>query len=369
MAGFRGLSCTLLLLGWGSAAFGAPLVELTVGKTKYQGKSVAHNAQFCWLAARDGSYERIDLSAVDSFRKAGGEFHGLPAATLAAQLRKELGRNYEVTSRGSYVVCAPEGRAAGYCDLLNDVQKSFFRYFSRKGWKLEQEDFPLVVIVHPSKQDFDKFCALDGMSPSALMQGYYLPQSNRVRLYVADAAPAPSGNARPAKVSAQPPGDVSRSTAVHEAIHQLAFNSGLHSRVGTNPRWVVEGLATMLEAGALQSTSRDDVATRVNVERLKQFQDYRAKRRKGSLADLITDEDSLYASAPLDFYSEAWALTFYLSESRRQDYIRYLKLISDRDPLSPTYPARERLADFQSIFGSDLRRLDVQFLRFIDSLD
>src|SRR5262245_20690259 len=33
-----------------------------------------------------------------------------------------------------------------------------------------------------------------------------------------------------------------KDTMIHEATHQVAFNTGLHSRLGCNPKWVVEGL-------------------------------------------------------------------------------------------------------------------------------
>ncbi len=125
----------------------------------------------------------------------------------------------------------------------------------------------------------------------------------------------------------------------------------------------------MLEAGALDSTVRSDTAGRINPERLKWFQEYRTSRRQGTILDLISREDELYQANPLDFYSEAWAFTFYLSEARRPDYVRYLKRIAERDPLDPTYTADERVADVQAVFGRDLRWLETQFLRFMDKLE
>src|SRR5690606_26419230 len=77
----------------------------------------------------------------------------------------------------------------------------------------------------------------------------------------------------------------SRDTLIHEATHQLAFNLGLHSRLGETPRWVVEGLAMLFE----EDSRRDDTlgqstAMRVNRSRYIWFMNYRRERReKGAL--------------------------------------------------------------------------------------
>ncbi|WP_437223046.1 DUF1570 domain-containing protein [Planctomicrobium sp. SH661] len=347
---------------------GAPTVELNVAGQTHQGLNVAHNDQICWLASKDGSYERVDLSKVTSFRKAGGEFRSSTPAALAGELRKTLGRKFEVLTRGNYVICAPPGQAGMYADLLTRVEKSFNGYFTRRGWPLASSGFPLVIVVHPNKLEFDRVCLQEGLKPSPILKGFYHPQSNRVMLYDQSASVTEAnrngGTAKPAQLD-----DASQNVAVHEAIHQLAFNSGLHQRIGENPCWLVEGLATMLEAGALDSTVRSDTAGRVNPERMKAFQEYRATRRKGTIADFISNGDQLYNESPIDFYSEAWALTFYLAEARRADYVRYLKKIAERDPLDNTYSPEERLADFQSVFGKDVRWMETQFLRFIDKLE
>ena len=42
-------------------------------------------------------------------------------------------------------------------------------------------------------------------------------------------------------------------TIVHEAVHQLAYNSTLQRRMADNPYWVSEGLATYFESPDLNS--------------------------------------------------------------------------------------------------------------------
>lgn len=358
----------IVLLAMPAICQGAPTIELKVSGTAYQGLNVAHDKQVCWLASRDGSYECFDLSRVSAFRKT-GEFRSLTPSALAAELRNDLGRGFDIKARGHYVICAPPGQAEQYADLLTTVERSFNGYFSRRGWALPDSPFPLVVIIYPNRSQFDQACALTGMKPSPILRGFYHPQTNRISLYDQSADAAGSVTGTSTKSRAFSIDEESRNVAVHEAIHQLAFNAGLHQRIGKNPRWVVEGLATMLEAGALESTNRSDTSERINVDRLKQFQNYRTARRQKTIIDLIEADEEFYQSAPLDFYSEAWAFTFYLSEARRPDYVRYLKRLAARDPLQSPPDAADRLKDFQGVFGKDLRWLETQFLRFIDQLD
>ena len=77
--------------------------------------------------------------------------------------------------------------------------------------------------------------------------------------------------------------------------------------------------------------------------------------------------DRLFQSSVLDAYAQAWAVTFYLAETRSSKQTKYLRTVSARDPMKP-YSAEERLADFQAAFGNDLDRLEVSFLRFMGDL-
>jgi hypothetical protein len=159
-----------------------------------------------------------------------------------------------------------------------------------------------------------------------------------------------------------------RNTIVHEATHQAAFNLGLHSRIGENPKWITEGLATMFEAdGARQNKGSAPPQERINLERFAWFSAYARKSRPPkSLARFVMD-DRMFQDAPLDAYAQAWALMFYLAETRSSQLTKFLNAVSSR-PWLEAYTAEKRLADFQSAFGDDIDRLEVAFLRFMDDL-
>ena len=205
------------------------------------------------------------------------------------------------------------------------------------------------------------------------MQGYYSPRTNRVALF--------ETVGKSVAVSAIDPLSASRSsvfgaiktdlkeTMIHEATHQVAYNIGLHSRVGETPRWVVEGMATVFEPEAMRTAAAGNLPKqRLNWERYVVFQNFvQTKRRPPkSLRSFIESED-LYESGVLDFYAQSWALTFFLVETRPRNYSAYLKRIAARDPFAE-YPAKERLADFKETIHADVDWLDTQFVKYIDGV-
>jgi hypothetical protein len=63
-------------------------------------------------------------------------------------------------------------------------------------------------------------------------------------------------------------------------------------------------------------------------------------------------------------YAEAWALSFYLCETDPRLYAAYLAKTANRPTLSD-YPAAERLADFQAIYGQEMKMFETKYLRYM----
>ncbi len=364
----RILVTTGVLVLLARAAGAAPIVELKTADKTFQGMRLAHDREVCWLIKDDGSLQHVSLAEVIAFRKTGQEFTAKTPNALADEIRKGLPRGMDVQVRGKFVVIAPQNRSRAYADAVANVENAFRSDLSRRNWTLDSVPYPLVTVVHASRADFDAECHAAGMPISGILKGFYHPQSNRVTLY--DIPPSPD-TAKSRAASGSGAGEIPeevRETLTHETIHQLAFNSGLHSRLAQMPRWVVEGLAVNLEGSALNANLSGKIDARINKDRFDQFQENRAKGTLLPLADLIADGEQYYATNPLGFYGESWALTFYLSEKRRPEYLAYLKKLAARDPLKNPYSPADRLADFQTCFGTDLKWMEVQFLRFMESL-
>jgi hypothetical protein len=385
----KGLFCAaaaaVAWLGAGSVVAAAPsLLELTQDGKQFEGRLEAKSHDACWVMGRDGQLRVFEISQVDSVRTIADHFHEFSSAELRDHLRRELPKNFRIDGTGHFLVCAEQNnRHIG--EVCEETYRTFRRYFSVRGFKIAEPEFPLVVIVFPDRDSFVRYCRRDKLEPPAGMLGYYMRLTNRIALFdqgdsgVA-VAPAPSKSlasffgrnesqilppTRP-RFDATVEGDL-HSTIVHETTHQVAFNTGLHSRIGQTPTWVIEGLATMFEATGIHDSSKGASAmTRINRSRYLWFENYlRARRKPQSLKEFVGTDD-LYASATLDAYAEGWALTFFLAETRHGSYGRYLKSLVARNPMR-VYTYEDRVADFRKAFGN-LKSLEAEYVRFYENL-
>lgn len=150
-------------------------------------------------------------------------------------------------------------------------------------------------------------------------------------------------------------------TIIHEATHQIAFNSGLQTRFADIPLWVSEGLAVYFETPDLQSSKGWRTIGAVNANRLARFREYLPKRPAGSLESLVMDDKRIRDTrTALDAYAEAWALNYYLIHNHPRKYLAYLEMLSSKKPLVWDKP-EARLQQFRESFGDDLEAARHRF--------
>lgn len=373
-------------------------VELIAEGTAYQGKVVGRNDQKVWLVQRDGRMHTLELKKIETFRKLADDFSPLSAGDVRDELRRELGPGMDIIGTGHYLVAGPSSLVSDYAQLFEDQYRAVYSYFSVRGFEIHTPEFPLIAIIFPDAKSFAKYAAKDKVEAKGGLKGYYVQSTNRIALF-RDAVADGSSRITPEKTfpyldqahssmrsdlklppwikpSDQPVNDVwanisetLEGTLIHESTHQVAFNIGIHSRVGqTNPRWVVEGLATVFEAPGMRSSSLAMTpGAKLNLMRLSHFQEFvKSRRQPKSLANFI-QSDLAFGSQVLDGYAQAWALTYFLVETRPREYSRLLHLIAAR-PDVEEYDDKQRLSDFQQAFGSDLVLLEAKFLRFMDEV-
>jgi hypothetical protein len=394
--------CAVILsLSQTAEAASASLLEVTHDGQKFQGKLEAKSSHVCWLMGRDGQLAPFQINQIDSIRTAAPRFREFSLAELRDQLRRELPRQFRIDGAGHFLICA-EKNSRRFGEICEDTYRTFHRYFSVRGFKISQPEFPLVILVFPDRSSFVAYCRKDGIEPPAGLLGYYMRLTNRVALFDAGEKLDPGGSASarerstaplslaaafdrddehrglllspdrfsaalaPVRFDAMVEGNL-QNTIVHETTHQLAFNMGLHSRIGQTPKWVIEGLATMFEAPGIRDSQKNaSPKSRINRSRFVWFGNYmQSRRRPHSLDDFVATDD-FYSSATLDAYSEGWALTFFLAETRHASYGRYLKSIAQRNPLVQ-YSTADRVADFRRAFG-DTKYLEADYLRFFEKL-
>ena len=306
------------------------------------------------LLSRDGQLLEFAPGEARNARKMSGMFRGYTASEVRSQLSRELGQSFEVSGTGHYLVAHARGQRDVWAQRFEDLYRSFVHYFTLRGISLHDPEFPLVAIVWPNQADFMRYAEKTKARINGNVLGFYSPITNRITLNDATG----NGNGQNWQQNAD--------VIIHEATHQTAFNTGLHRRFGDNPKWVVEGLATMFEArGVWNARQYPQLPDRINMGRFASFRQLAANYKTGSLLELISN-DRLFQTDPNRAYAMAWALTFYLCETQSQRYDQYLKLIAKR-PAFEEYPSAARVKDFSGVFG-DVPLLEAHFLRFMNEL-
>lgn len=365
-------------------------ISLELHGRRVEANIVAHQGGVCWLSQSDGTYTAVRVKDVRDFRPLPRPVKPLSTLQLRAEMRKEFGRDYDIGTSGRHLVVADRAIADRCARRCESVARAFRTYFNRRSVPLKASDYPLVVVVVRSQQEFQKRAALEGVTADPTLMGYYLRTSNRVLMF--DTSNRLTSGDDTAVRSVRTPGAFDRrrsaldveqlavrptpsiagadfdGTLVHETVHQLAFNMGLHNRTGGNPKWVVEGLATMLEPDAVRKNlSSIDSADRLNSERMLWYvTKTRPNWNNGRLAEIVAS-DARFDTDTLDAYAEAWSLSFFLSETRGANYARYLKSLAQRRELH--LPSeRERLDAFTDAFGANLAQLEIRWLRFMSQM-
>ena len=266
------------------------MIEATVRGRHLEGAPLTWSDEKVWLLARDGRLWDFAPGDATNYRKTASYFTPYSALEMEAQLQTELGRRFEVTATAHYLVCHPPGQAANWGDRFEQMYRQFGHYFSVRGLNLRQPEMPMVAIVFTERTDFLHYSLGDNFRPGPAVLGYYSPRTNRVAMFDG-AASHPS------------PGDWRQSAAmlVHEAAHQAAFNTGVHTRLNSPPQWLAEGLATLFEArGVWNSDEYRQLSDRVNQGRMNDFRHFAAGQSLARLDSIAGDFRSRVHARPRD---------------------------------------------------------------------
>ncbi|MBW3540100.1 MAG: DUF1570 domain-containing protein [Planctomycetes bacterium] len=320
------------------------------------------------LEDRSGELYTIVPERLQAREPVGRDFEPLSNEELGRRLLDEFGAGFEIVTTRHYVICTSAGRTyAEWCGALFErLMRAFYTHWRSRPLELHEPSRPLVAIVFADADDFAEYATRDAGAATAMSGGYYSIRTNRMVLFDLTAS-AGQPPARPAaeitaKVAASP---FNVATVVHEATHQIAFNSGMHTRYADNPLWLTEGMAMYFETPDLSNQSGWRTVGRVNPRRMAGFRDYIARRRQPeALAALVRDSGRFTnRETAADAYAEAWALTWFLIKTRRREYVEYLHRISQKPRLVWDEP-EERLQEFIAAFG-DLESLDRAFLSYL----
>ncbi len=308
----------------------------------------------------------------------------------AIQLKAETSSHYVLLHDTSDAKVGRKTRSQKRIELLEAVYESYFMKFALDGVVLEPPKEHMMVLLFADESNFQRYSAQ--LDPDLrLTSGFWSPKDNIGVFY-------DQGTTRSMKLLASMAEDMQKSklklrgTAMsqdmahlansfelllkvsreesdievvsHEATHQLAGNTGILPRGKVGARWAHEGLASYFETPA--GAGWGGIGA-VNQTRLA---DYRIISRDPNRKrlELIVSDQLFYVARDLgeavEAYGQAWALTYFLMETRFDKLLSYYQKCSAfEDEESPV----RRVSAFVEVFG-DLRILEEEFHTFMRTL-
>ncbi|MGI9472621.1 MAG: DUF1570 domain-containing protein [Rubripirellula sp.] len=330
------------------------MVEFFAAGKLQRGMPLVDLAHELVVIGRDGWMHSLDPRQPETqVRRLEEPFRVASAAELRNDLRAEFGRNFEVLATPNFLVVQPRGRGDKWPKLFEQSHRAFVSYMSRRGVNIRQGRFPMVAVVFPDQQEMYAEIRKLKIDVSRVA-GLYSGDSNRVMTH---------DGGRSESVAA---------TVRHEAAHQSAFNSGVHSRVNDTPRWITEGVGQMFEPVAMtDSRGGSLVSDRVNRDSLSYIKrkiDQDSDRFRDIVIDLVSGESMFENESSInDAYAVSWAMMFYLAERNPKAFATMLNHTATRPPFQD-YRRQDRIRDLQRATGDDLYSFSNRVSRYIDSL-
>ena len=292
---------------------------------------------------------------------------------LGRRILGELPPGFDLLVTKHYCICFDTSRAyAQWCAALFErLHDAFANFWKQAGIEMTPPPRPLLVVIFADRQRYEAFAARDLGAAADRVVGYYNLMTNRVTTFDLTGSaglPRPAGQAAARaglEILGSPEASGMVATLVHEATHQMAFNGGLHQRLAPVPLWLSEGVATYFETPDLASDRGWKGIGNVNTARLERFL---ANQRAGTLEQIVLgDEPFRRPDEALDAYARAWALTFFLTQTRKAAFVDYLRTISRKGPLTDD-SEEVRLDDFKTAFGASPSDLEEPLLRYMTRL-
>jgi len=330
------------------------------------------------LLGRDGALWPITKEELVDRRSDDKQFAPFTRDELVKQLAAEL-PGFKPHHTQHYLIYFNTSPAYAHWvgSLFEGLHKAFYNYWTQRGAVLHESQFPLVAIVFDGQESFAKHARAEIGDTANSIIGYYNLKTNRMTMYdltgveAAGLANDRNAAARINQILSQPGAERTVATIIHEATHQLAFNSGLQIRFADVPFWCSEGLAIYFETPNLESTKGWRNIGGVNRVNLLNFRKYLPRRAAGSLEQLLCDDKRFRDPATSsDAYAEAWALNYYFlkNKAKSEAYVKYLAALAQQKPLIDVEPA-ERIKQFKQFFGDDLLTVETDFLRFMRAVN
>lgn len=274
---------------------------------------------------------------------------------LGRRVLADLPPGFDLHVSRHYVICFNTSReyAKWVAAVFERLHEAFTNTWKNAGLEVASPRHPLIVVIFADRSDYEAFATRDVGPAADRVIGYYNLASNRVTTFDLTGSDAlrtpdrPSGRAG-LDILASPAAAGLVSTLVHEATHQMAFNTGMHRRLAPVPLWVSEGIATYFETPDLNNVRGWRGVGAVNRPRLDHFL---RSYQPGCVAAMIRDDEAFRdPDRAVDCYATAWAVCHHLLQVHKPEFVAYLRGLAEKQPLDDD-SADQRLAAFEAAFG------------------
>jgi hypothetical protein len=321
----------------------------------------------------DGRIWTVLPAQLESRERDDVEFSYLTRNQLAEGLLRELPPGFRVHNTAHYLICYNTTRAyAQWCGaLFEKLNRAYFNFWRRQGLELTEPDV-MVALVFRDRDSYTVYGKPELGDAAGAIIGYYSLATNRITTYdltgieqLRQPGDRASSSKHVNQILARPAAARTVATVIHEATHQLAFNSGLQRRFADNPMWLSEGLAIYFETPDVTRQRGWSKIGGLHTSRLTTLQKYLNTRPPDSLFTLLTDDQRFRDTQRAEeAYAEAWALNYFLMRQRPEQFADYLRRIGAK-PVLGQDTTEQRVIDFQQAFGQSWQELDAEFLRSV----
>ena len=322
------------------------------------------------LEQQNGRLRTIPAESIDAVTDLHTGFGYFTADEFAAQLLRNAGPTFAIHQTQHFVICSDASeRYTEYCGrLLERVHAEFLKLMDGCEIPVTPLSSSLPVIIFGHQPAFQEFAAQQHPDTDfSDVPGYYSVRDNQMLIAGLSGDRTFRTNSDVLRELKKKPRQVE--TIVHEAVHQLAFNTGIQTRFADNPVWLSEGLAVYFEEASGRGSllwSRPGLTSEIH---LPGFRAAAANRQlRLPLAQLLSSDQAFQNGETLaDAYAEGWALTYFLIRSDRPAFTRLMKGIGMRKPLITVTP-QERLKQVTDATGTSIEELEQAVIRYVSRL-
>lgn len=348
-------------------------IQLKTGKA-VQGRVVVEADDGGYLLMQaDGALAVIQPEEIESQKEVGEPFAFQSSEEIKQRLLEEL-PGFRVMATKHYVIAydTSDAYAKWVGVQFEGLMSRFSQFWTTRKFKVKDPAVPLVALVFRSKESYETYATSEIGDAAKGMLGYYNVKSNRVWIYDLTGVESQLSGGQVVDrfelvntILSKPEAERSVATILHEAVHQLAYNTGMQTRLAGNPFWVSEGLAIYFESPDFSNGGKGTIGAinRTNLERFQQFLPRREGEGRGLMQLLCDDQRFRQADQQSAAYGESWAFNYFLLERKRDKYVKYLQHLSKLAPLE-VQTSRQRIADVEKYLGS-IKKLDQEFLEFV----